>query len=59
MDKFRTRVDGAVQLRGKMLVDWRKCVIGMDLRGSRDTIVAEVIVATFEAFVPDANNVLN
>jgi hypothetical protein len=59
MDEFRTSVDSAVQLWRKMLVDWRKCVIRMDLLLSGDTIVAQIIVATFEAFVPDANDVLH
>jgi hypothetical protein len=42
----------------KMFVDCSKCMTRMDRRRILDAVVAEIIIATFEAFVSDTNNVL-
>ena len=42
----------------KMFVDCSKCMTRMDRRCTVDAVVAEIIIATFETFVSDTNNVL-
>jgi hypothetical protein len=42
----------------KMFVDCSKCMTRMDRRRILDAVVAEIIIATFETFVSDTNNVL-
>src|SRR5271154_2709598 len=44
--------------RGKVVVDFCESVLGMDARLTKVAVAAEIIVATFETFVSDSDDVL-
>jgi hypothetical protein len=47
-----------VECRREMIVDWCKDMIWMNCRCIINAIIAKIVIDTFEAFMPDSNNVL-